>query len=65
METRSFLTAVSDDNQEGNLRGWQSHDVNMHARPTHSSILPLPDYMTSLRVYVSVDSLVLAEAGRI
>ena len=65
METRSFLIAISDGNQEGNLRGWQSHEANMHARPSHSSILPLAGCMTSLRVHVSVDSLVLTEAARI
>ena len=64
METRSFLIAISDGNQERNFRGWQSHEVNMHARPSHSSTLPLADYMTSLREYVSVNSLVLTEAGR-
>jgi hypothetical protein len=41
METRLFLIVISDGNQEGNLRGWLSHEVSMHARPTHSSILPL------------------------
>ena len=48
IETRSFLIAISDGNQDGNLRGWQSHEVNIHARP--SSILPLAGYMTSLSV---------------
>jgi hypothetical protein len=38
METRLFLIVISDGNQEGNLRGWLSHEVSMRARPTHSSI---------------------------
>ena len=38
METRSFLIAISDGNQDSNLRGWQSHEVNIHARLSHSSI---------------------------
>jgi hypothetical protein len=65
METRSFLIAISGGNQEGNLRGCQSHEVNMHARPIYSPILPLAGCMTSLRVHVSVDSVVLTEAARI
>lgn len=64
METRSFIIAISDGNQEGNLRGWRSHEVKLHARPTHSSVLPLDGSMTQLRVYVRVDSLVLGR-GRL